>query len=321
MRFTPSVYEHAAALVGMSPLRVSRDGDLLFQAHAEAFRRYGHAPVTVGIDIYNLEAEAYGAGLDAPAGNGIPTICRHLGAEVADLLRLGPLDVRSGRIPMVLEAGRRLARSFPAADVRIPVSGPFSLAGNLIGFDALLCGLMDDPDAVRTALLHLAEGQVRLCREIVANGLGIALFESGATPPLLSPERFASVELPVLKRVVAGASAAAGRPVPCVIGGNTAPILDSLLETGAGYVICPAETDQARFMRDMRAHPGVMVRVNMRAAVFAAGAAAALRGEFARCAALAAGREKVCIGSGGLPYDANPERVLLAAALARGETG
>ncbi len=56
MDFSPSVYEHAAFLIGRTPWEVSRDADLLFEAHAEAFRRYGHAPVVVGIDIYNLEA-------------------------------------------------------------------------------------------------------------------------------------------------------------------------------------------------------------------------------------------------------------------------
>ncbi len=63
---TSAVYEHAAALIGKTPVQVCRDAELLFQAHAEAFRVYDHAPVVVGIDIYNLEAEAYGATRDEP---------------------------------------------------------------------------------------------------------------------------------------------------------------------------------------------------------------------------------------------------------------
>ena len=49
IHFTPSVYEHAAALIGETPWRVSRDPECLFRAHAEAFRRYRHSPVVVGI--------------------------------------------------------------------------------------------------------------------------------------------------------------------------------------------------------------------------------------------------------------------------------
>jgi hypothetical protein len=70
MDFSPSVYEHAAFLIGRTPWEVSRDADLLFQAHAEAFRCYRHAPVVVGIDIYNLEAEAYGGVIERPRGTG-----------------------------------------------------------------------------------------------------------------------------------------------------------------------------------------------------------------------------------------------------------
>ena len=40
MDFSPSVYEHAAFLIDRTPWDVSRDADLLFEAHAEAFRRY-----------------------------------------------------------------------------------------------------------------------------------------------------------------------------------------------------------------------------------------------------------------------------------------
>ena len=72
MDISPSVYEHAAMLIGRTPWEVSRDGDLIFEAHAAAYRRYRQTPVMPGIDIYNLEAEAYGAAVARPGGNGIP---------------------------------------------------------------------------------------------------------------------------------------------------------------------------------------------------------------------------------------------------------
>jgi hypothetical protein len=36
MDISPSVYEHAAALIGRTPWEVSRDPELLYAAHAEA---------------------------------------------------------------------------------------------------------------------------------------------------------------------------------------------------------------------------------------------------------------------------------------------
>jgi uroporphyrinogen decarboxylase len=311
--FAPSVYEHAAAVIGKTPFEVSRDAELLFQAHAAAFRRYRHAPVVVGIDIYNLEAEAYGARIDQPPGNGIPAVTAYPCSDVEAISRLAPPDPRrDGRLPLVIATGVRLARAFPEAEVRIPVSGPFSLASNLVGFDRLLSGVLDAPAAVQAALLHLAQGQLGFCREIIARGLGIACFESGATPPLISPDQFARIELPALKFILAEASALAGRPLPCVIGGNTLPILDALLETGTKYVICPCETDQAAFMQKMRAQPEVMVRINTAAGPFAAGDWPAVRRELDRVLALAAGRENVCLGTGALPFETAPALVLKA---------
>ncbi|MDD5707773.1 MAG: uroporphyrinogen decarboxylase family protein [Kiritimatiellae bacterium] len=321
MDLAPSVYEHAAAVIGETPWRVSRDPELLFQAHAEAFRLYRHAPVVVGIDIYNLEAEAYGATIPAPTGNALPSISASLCQTCAGIMTLDMFDPRrDGRIPMVIETGKRLAAALPDADIRIPVSGPFSLASNLVGFDCLLCDIIDNPQTVRQTLDHLARGQIAFAREIVSQGMQIALFESGATPPLVSPESFAQVALPVLKHIITEVSSMAGHPVPCIIGGNTLPILGSILETGTGYVICPSETDQSAFMQQMAAHPEVMVRINTNPAVFAAGSPMAVRQEIERVLRIAGSRQKVCIGTGALPFDTKPDLVLLAKKIMR-DTG
>lgn len=322
MRFDPAVYEHAAALIGKTPNQVSRDAELLFQAHAKAFTLYGHSPVVPGIDIYNLEAEAYGATVDTPGGNGIPAISSYPCSNLAEVRHLTPLNPKQAkRIPMILATGKRLAQAYPAAIVRIPVSGPFSLAGNLVGFDTLLCEIMDDPASARTTLRHLAQGQLAYCREITDQGLGITFFESGATPPLISPEIFAEVEQPALTFMMDSIRSLTGEPPPCIIGGNTLPILDSILATGTGYVICPCETDQPSFMRKMEQYPDIMVRINMRADAFTTGDQTELYSELDRVMSLARNRKNVCIGGGVLPFNANPELVLKAGTYVRKDDG
>ncbi len=317
----PSVYEHAAALIHETPWRVSRDPECLFRAHAEAFRVYRHAPVVVGVDIYNLEAEAYGATIVEPVGNGIPSISSHPCAASDDITKLGVFDPRrDGRIPMVIGVGKRLAKALPGADVRIPVSGPFSLACNLVGFDRLLCDVLDQPRSVQRALGHLAVGQIAFAREIASEGLGIAFFESGATPPLISPEVFEEMELPVLRHILREASSGTGCSVPCIIGGNTLPVLDSILGTGTGYIVCPYETDQELFMRHMEAYPDVMVRINTDPGVFAGRDSSAVLREMDRVLGLARTRQKVCVGTGVLPFDADPVLVLMAKQFVRQKT-
>jgi len=105
-------------------------------------------------------------------------------------------------------------------------------------------------------------------------------------------------------------SAIVGHPVPCIIGGNTAPILDSILETGTGYVCCPAGTDQQVFMDKMRAHPDVTVRINMDPRPMTSKNFGDVEKEVDRVLELANNRERVCIGTGCLPFETDSEAVL-----------
>ena len=311
IQFAPSVYEHAARVIEASPWDVSRDVRLLAKGHTEAYRLYQHRPVVVGIDIYNLEAEAYGAVVSRASGNGIPAIHQHPLSTAQDLIDLEPFDPKSaGRIPMVIEAARRVAAACPGADVRVPLSGPFSLATNLMGFENILCEIQTAPDLVAEALMSLVTGQVAFCKEIVRHGLGIAFFESAAAPPLLSPANFRDIELPALRAIMEKTSVLVSHPVPCIMGGDTLPILDSLLATGTGYVCCPAETNQRGFMEKMKSHPEVKVRINMDPRPITANDFDAIRKEVDRVIALAGDSSDICIGTGCLPFEADPQMVL-----------
>lgn len=311
MDFTPSVYEHAARLLEKRPWDVSKNKNLLIESHALAFEKYQHTPVIVGIDIYNLEPEAYGAEIEEPEGNGIPAISTHPYQTIDDILGLSPFAPgKDGRIPMIISAGKQLAKQLPQADVRIPVSGPFSIASNLIGFESLLMSAVMEPEKVTAALEHLVAGQVLFCQEIKRQGLDIAFFESSATPPLISPSMFSEIVLPALKSILNQAAEIVAHPVPCIIGGDTAPILERMLETGTGYVICPSETNQDVFMEKMQKYPHVMVRVNMDPNALTTNNLERIYREADRVLELAGKRKKVCIGTGVLPYETDPDIVI-----------
>jgi uroporphyrinogen decarboxylase len=203
---------------------------------------------------------------------------------------------------MIIEAAVELKQQLPDAVVKIPVSGPFSLASNLCGLENLLCDCMTDPDTVFQCLEKLTVNQLRFVGAARAAGIEPTFFESAATPPLVPPAMFEEMVLPALNKLICGA--------PCIIGGNTKPILEPMLSTGTQYVICPGETDQTAFMKQMVAHPEVMVRINMNPAVFCTDDTDAAFAEADRVMALAEGRDKVCLGSGVLPYEAVPETVL-----------
>src|SRR5512137_1817933 len=58
--FVPAVYEHKARLIGRSPSEVCRSLDLLLEALETELEVYDPDVLTVGIDVYNVEAEAVG---------------------------------------------------------------------------------------------------------------------------------------------------------------------------------------------------------------------------------------------------------------------
>lgn len=310
--FVPVVYEHAAQLIGKRPWEVSRDEDLLVAAHTAAFQVYHHAPVVAGIDVYNVEAEAYGSILGDAGGIAIPAVERHACAEAGEILDLPQPDPGSrGRWPLVLGAARRLHERLPETQVCVPLSGPFSVASNLVGFEELLYGVMGEPAVVREGLIHLARHQAAMVREVRRLGLDCIVFESAATPPLLSPAAFRDVVLPALRVLATDHAVATGNGIQLVIGGNTVPILPDLLELRPSMMICPSETDRARFMEVLAGHPEILVRINMPPSVFTAAGAAEAEAEANAALVLAAGRERVCIGTGVLPYDADPTTVKL----------
>lgn len=310
--FSPSIYEHAASLIGKTPWEVSRDIDLLCYAHRRAYEIYQHSPIVMGIDIYNIEAEAYGCEVVKPDGNGIPAITKGVFRSLKDALSIKPFDPLSdGRIGMIIDAGVRFAEDFPEADVRIPVSGPFSIAVSLRGLNGLLEDVILYPLEATKFLQKLVDGQLRLCKVIVKAGLDVAFFESAAAPPLLSPEHFRRIELPALKKAMERIAKVVGHPVPCIIGGDTEPILDDILNTGTGFIICPTETDQGKFMTRFGDRDDVKVRINMNPSVVACGSKKAIISEVDRILNLAGGRPNILLGTGAVPYETPSDNIIL----------
>jgi uroporphyrinogen decarboxylase len=311
--FTPVIYEHAARFVGRTVWDVSRDPDLMFEGHRRAYLEYRQQVIAVGIDIYNLEAEAYGAKVEAGTADAIPAIHQPLLASLEDGLTLPPFrPQRDGRIAMVLAVGQRLKREFPDADVRVPVAGPFSIAFNLRGISDLCLDSALRPDDTARFLMRLAEHQEVFCRAIAAAGLDVAFFESAAAPPILSPQQFHEIELPALRRILAVASDCLGRPVPCIMGGNTYPILDDILSTGTNYVACNVETNQRAFVEAVaRQQPHVKIRVNLDPGVVACSDPERICRAIDHVLDIVGGRPQCVMGTGALPLETPPENIRL----------
>jgi uroporphyrinogen-III decarboxylase len=303
--FEPVCFDHAAALIGESPWAVSRSADKLAEAHLAAIRRYHLHSCVVGMDIYNLEPEAYGAEVIQPSGNGMPTLAEETFTELDELSTL-QLDPEAGRIPLLLDAAARIKSAEPAVQISIALSGAFTIASQLLGLENMICELFSEPEDATDALRHLAHQETKLIQCIRAAGYGITVYESAVTPPLLSPDLFTRSVFPALESILS----AAGGGAQLIIGGNTLPILPEMLRLPTDYRICPVETDQNAFLAAMPPNWPGSLRINMNPSVFLPGKEQDARAELERVRQLAETRPDLTLTCGSLiPFDADPELI------------
>jgi uroporphyrinogen decarboxylase len=308
--YRPAIYEHAAALIGRTIADVTADAGLLAEAHAAAAARYNLTHVVVGTDIYGTDAAAWSSATGKPPP-----------ADLATLAEAELPPFPAGNQPNILRAAAALRRDLPASvQVRVPVTGPFSLAAQVVGFEGLLMGLLDDPAAAERALDRLAGAIEHYVRQ-APPGCGVTLFESAASPPLVRPESFRRLVLPRLARLMAAARRAGRCDVDdnetldprcrpeLILGGATAPILPLLLKLNPALVVCDPASDAADFLARCR-EAGVELRVNLeprlRLPEFRVEAHHRLEG----LARLARGQSPLYVATSVVPFDANPQSVL-----------
>jgi uroporphyrinogen decarboxylase len=311
--FVPAVYEHKAALVGRTPSDVARDPDLLLAALRRELALYDPDILTVGVDVYNVEAEALGCEVRFfEAGPDVPAVAGPLLRSIRDARGLEPPDPeRSGRMPLFVEVAAQLVESAGAdMPVRGAVTGPFSLASALAGTAELLVAALDEPAEVRDLLALCGRISVAYGRAFLRRGAGVALFDSKASPSASSPRLFRELVLPVYRDVVMpGLRAAGARHIPLIIGGDTTPIVDDLIATGATQLLCDWGADLEVFTRRCLA-AGRALRASVDARLVHHGDEARIR-EAARGLLARAGRHPgFFFGCGVVAYDTPASHVL-----------
>lgn len=212
------------------------------RAHLLAVEKYGYDCIDIDLDTTML-AEAMGATRDCTPGEpghlAVPAI-RSL-EEVGNLRPANPH--RDGRIPVLLEAVRIMAR---AVGGRVAIRGnadqnAFALAALLRGMQDFLLDLAEDPDNPRIVQLLEVAYQTHLAthRALKAAGADFtSLGDSASGPDVISPAMFRRFARPYQERLVREL-AADGIFVTIHICGNTTAILDQLAE----YPYCGFELD------------------------------------------------------------------------------
>lgn len=311
--FVPAVYEHKARLIGRTPSQVCRDPELLHRALLRELEVYDPDMLVVGIDVYNVEAEALGCQVRYfEDSSDVPAVISRVLDSPDGLERLAVPDPQTdGRMPLFVEVAGALARELGGGMIiRGAVSGPFSIASELLGAERFLVAAIEEPDFARRLLQFAGRVTAAFGAAFLARGAEVILFDSRATPRLSSPRVFRELLLPVYRdEVMPGLRAAGARYLPLIIGANTTPVLEELIQTGATQLLCDFDADIPRFRRRC-AEAGLPWRLNVDPRLLARGPRNAIRDSVRRALEPVADAPGLLLGTGVIAYDCDPENVL-----------
>lgn len=311
--FVPAVYEHKARLAGRLPSEVCRDGELLRECLERELATYDPDMLVVGVDVYNVEAEALGCEVHYFEDSAdVPAVAAPLidGPDGMRMLGL-PDPGRDGRMPLLVEVAAALHRDIGREIiVRGALTGPFSLASALVGTEALLVATVDDPSFVKDLLEFSAQVTAVFGRAFLERGVETILFDSKASPAAASPRVFREFVAPAYRDIVVPELRAAGaRWTPLIIGGDTTPILDDLIRTGASQLLCDAGSDLGTFRERCRRERRAL-RANVDARLVHRGTPEEIRAEGLRILNAAGSGSGFLLGCGVVAYDCDPANVL-----------
>ncbi len=229
----PFILNHAARALGVVVSQYNQNAETMADAQIAAFRQYGQDLIMQFTDC-NILSEAMGATLHFPEDD----VCRlrepalDSAEAVADL---EPADPQTdGRLPMMLEAARRLVAALgDEVFVSCITIAPFTTALGVRGTDQFVRDLVRDKELAHRVLQASLESSLRFTDAVLETGALPAVVDPAATGRVIGAKQFAEFALPYITPIL-DRIAAAGVPSILHICGETEWLWDGMIETGAG---------------------------------------------------------------------------------------
>ena len=310
--FVPAIYEHKGALVGKTPSEICRNAEYLYGGLKKNSPPTIPDMLVIGIDVYNVEAEAMGCPVVYLTTTlTVPAIVEPFIRGPEDIARLRlPDPEKDARMPVYLEVAEALGRELGAGMIiRGAVTGPYSMASAMVGSQNFIMATIDQPEFCRRLIAFCARATIDFGKAFIARGVAPIIFDSYATPALASPRVFRSLVAPVYREfVIPELRAAGGCNIPLIIGGNTTPVIDDLISTGASQFLSDRPANVTKWMEKALA-AGVPVRANVDARLVNTGPVDAIRRQALEILKQAKDHPGFLLGCGVVAYDGKAEYV------------
>ena len=309
--FVPAIYEHKGALVGKTPSEVCRNADYLYAGLKKELEVYDPDMLVIGIDVYNVEAEAMGAPVVYFDDNTVPAIVDPFVTRPDDMAKLRVADPETdARMPVYLRVAEALGRELGAEMIlRGAVTGPYSMASALVGTQKFILATMEEPEFCEKLIAFCARATVDFGKAFLKRGVEPILFDSYATPTLASPRLFRTMVTPIYRDfVIPELKAAGGRYMPFIIGGNTTPVIDDLIASGAAQYLCDRPASLEKW-REKALRAGVPFRANVDARLVNTGPVSEIRRQSLEILRECKDHPGFLLGCGVVAYDGRVEYV------------
>lgn len=231
----PELIQHNLEVAGQTHGAYSSDPQVMAQVILEGLKAYETDAVYVSSDNY-LIVEAMGGKVRLPQDDP-PVLLKTAVDSIEDAVKLKPLDVTKGRIPVILEATRILREALGNETfVKTCIdSAPFSAAAALLGPQEFMINLIDEPELCHDFLKICTESVIRYGLAAAKAGAhGLAFGDSAAV--LINRDMYGEFALPYAQQAIAALQEQTGLPVFYHICGNTKHILDRMVQTGADCI-------------------------------------------------------------------------------------
>jgi MtaA/CmuA family methyltransferase len=313
---------HGSVAAGYRPGACCRNGRLLAEAQLRSLELYEQDAVIVQSDNYYM-AEAFGCRIrfqdDALPDLEVPAI-----DGIAGISTLKPVDPgKDGRMHVYLEAIRILKdRLLDEVAIRACGTGPFVLAGHLMGLETFILALAD---------AHYGDGEVSAIKDLLeigretltafvrlqlqAGATVVQLADSTASLDLISPDMYEQYVFPVERQFFSDITPLC-RQYDAVsllhICGDNTKVLHLYAQTGADIVEIDHKVDLAAAKVALRGKAAIVGNLDPSSCLLL-GSVADVETAARSCIDKAAGGGGFILGSGcEVPINAPPENVRAA---------
>lgn len=213
-------------LAGVSYEQLNHDAQAIVHAESLCYERYGYDRIVIGPNTVGI-SEALGLAYEYPQFG--PAFAREpLLGECEQIESLKPVDAAScDALSAYWEAAGILARRY-GTEIRLEcsVGGPFTIASQLRGVEALLRDCRKNPEAVDALLDVVVQSQKGCMDKAASLGFGIAMADPVANPQLIGPRYYKRFVYPRMLELTEYARAKTGMRVSLHMCGHTRCIWD-----------------------------------------------------------------------------------------------